>query len=135
MKVLKSGDDVTYSIGGKNLILSPMPWGKLKKVFALVSDSASAISGDLTNDPSRFMKWVSDLLINQADDFLIMLFDKQKNEFLDKDWIDQNITLMQIQQIISDAIIVNGVTDFLAKRGGIVTAKASVNDNKPAMAN
>jgi len=119
MKVSKSGDTVTYPIGGKELILSPMPWGNLKKVFTMVSESAAVISGQITNDPQKFMKWISSLLETQADDLLLLLFDKKKNEFLNKEWIEENLTLNSIQQIIADAIMVNGVKDFLSKKGPI----------------
>lgn len=118
-KELKAGDTVTYEIGGQKLILTPMPWGRLKKAFRLFSESWANIDKNDINDPAKFMKWVGITLEARMEDMFPLFFDIKQNEFFNTEWVEENITLSQIQKIIVDAIKINGVSDFLASQGKI----------------
>lgn len=116
-KKLQAGDSVTYEIDGKKLIMDPIPWGRLKKVIALVSESATGINDDLMNNQAKFMAWIGTMIEKRMDDLFPLLFNEKKNDFFNKEWVEDNLTLLQIQQIVLDAITINGVQDFLDKKG------------------
>lgn len=117
-KNLQAGDSVTYEINGKKLIMDPIPWGRLKKIIKLVSDSSSGITDDLMNNQALFMKWIAEMIEKRMDDLFPLFFDSKKNNYFNKEWVEDNLTLLQIQKIVMDAITINGVQDFLDKGVG-----------------
>jgi len=135
-KELKSGDTAVYEIGGEKLRLSPMPWGKLKKVLKLFSDSWSGFDQKTIEDQPKFMRWMMEMIEARMDDMFPLLIDEKANPFFNKEWVEENITLQHIQQIVTDAITVNGVKDFLALKGGKkplpVMTEAKVEEPVPA---
>lgn len=116
-KELKSGDIAVYDIGGEKLKLSPMPWGRLKKVLKLFSESMASFDNSMIEDTSRMMKWMMTIIEARMEDMFPLLVDEKLNPFFSKEWVDENITLQHIQQIILDSITINGVKDFLALKG------------------
>jgi len=116
---LKSGSTAVYEIGGKELRLTPMPWGRLKRALKLFSESWGTYDANMTNDTPRMMKWIVTMIETRMDDMFPLLIDEKLNTFFTKDWVDENITLQHIQQIVMDAVKINGVKDFLALGGKV----------------
>lgn len=114
---LKAGSTVTYEIAGEKLTLTPMPWGKLKKALKLFSDSWSNFDPKSVEDQQKFMGWMMSTIEARMNDMFPLLVDTKINAFFTQDWVEENLTLQHIQQIITDAITINGVRDFLALAG------------------
>lgn len=133
-KELKSGDIAVYDIGDEKLRLSPMPWGKLKKVLKLFSDSWSGFDQKMIEDTPQFMRWIMSMIEARMDDMFPLLIDEKLNPFFNKTWVEENITLQHIQQIIIDAITINGVKDFLALKGGTKNPPVENKQEAPTVA-
>ena len=118
IKELKSGDTAVYEIGDQKLRLSPMPWGRLKKVLKLFSESMATFDNAMVSDTPRMAKWIMSLIESRMDDMFPLLIDEKLNPFFNKEWVEETVTLQHIQQIVTDAITINGVKDFLALKGG-----------------
>lgn len=111
---LKAGDSVEFKIGGKVLVVEPIPYGNVKKVFKIVFGVIEKLT-DKT-DETAVMR-VPKILEENINLFLPLLFKKGKYDFLNDAWIDDNMTLNDIRKIIEAAVKVNGLEDFFAKMG------------------
>jgi len=115
-EVLKPGDTKTFTVGGKDLVVEPVSYGNLKKIIKIISRAAESASGD------NVLK-IADLFGTYVDEFVPLLFSKSKHPWLDTAWVDDNLTVPIMKEIVEAAIAVNGVKDFLAKRGPTPEAK------------
>jgi hypothetical protein len=111
---LKAGQTVEINIGGKVLVIEPIPYGRLKKLFKLVMSAVELIGG---TDPKNVMAAIPDLFEDNLSEFCELAFDKKKHEFLTKVWIEDNVTLLHIREIAESLIAVNGIKDFLGRAG------------------
>ncbi len=94
-KVLQPGETAVYKMGDVALKLIPLPLGKLKKAL-------DAIKNLNTENLSTMLA-----------DYMLAIFDKDQNEFLTNEWIDNNMTVPMAQRIIQDFSMVNGLPNFL----------------------
>lgn len=117
MQELKKGSTAVYEINGETLRLTPIVWGRMKIVLRLISDSWASFDKSYLDDPAKMMNWMMTMLEARMDDLFPLIVDEKQNPFFNKQWVDDNLTLEHIQKIIMDAIIINGVKDFLAQAG------------------
>lgn len=119
MTELKAGDTKTFDIGGEKLTVGPIPFGRLKRIVKLVADaSATFEKKDLQDD---LLKIVPKLLEEKVYEFVPLILDPKAHPFLTQTWIDENLTIPTIKEIIVTAITVNALGDFFNKT---VTRKA-----------
>ena len=116
-KELKPGDTKTYEIEGHTLKLTPMPWGRLKKIFKVISESFSQVNDEMISNQAKFIMWLADTIEVRMNDIFPLIIDQKLNPFFTQEWVDETLTIIQIQEIVQDAIVINGVTDFLDKMG------------------
>lgn len=117
MKELRPGDTKTFEIGGHTLAVAPLPFGKLKKLIRMVADVSARFEKKEVQD--NLLTIVPALVEEYVEQFIPLLFDRASQPFLTKEWIEDNITVPMIKEIIVAAIQVNALGDFFNK-----TAKA-----------
>jgi len=91
-KELKVGDTATYAIADKVVTMAPVTLGKMKR----------AMEAFKNKDVDSF---------EMMREHLFEILSNGKNEFLDRAWIEENVTLPQATRIISDMRIINGLGD------------------------
>lgn len=111
---LKPGNSKLYLIGDQKLVLTPVPWGQVKKLIRIIMGCVQEISKSAKNDADIFAM-IPDFVDNNIDQILPLLFDLKKHEFLNPQWIENNLSLLDVKTIIEDAIIINGLKDFFAQ--------------------
>ena len=122
MSKYKPGDEVTYEIGGKKLILTAMKWGRLKKAMKLITENMAILSDpEVSSKPVKIMAWASSLIETHSDIVFPLLLDIKLNPFMTSEWVDENLSLTDIRKIVLDAIEVNGVGDFFGQKGNLKT--------------
>jgi hypothetical protein len=84
-----------YRIGGQTLKLEALPIGKLKQAMKQWAEA----------DPADWTGTIAG--------YLLAVFDKGTHPFLTKDWIENNVTKPQADQIMADVATVNGLPNFL----------------------
>lgn len=113
MSELKAGDTKTFEVGGEKLIVGPIPFGRLKIIIRLVADVSSKFEKKEVQDD--LFAIVPKLVEEYVDEFIPTLFDKKTHPFLTKEWIENNLTIPLVKEIIVTAITVNALGDFFAK--------------------
>lgn len=111
---LKQGDTVDYRVGDNVLILAPIPYGQLKKINKIVFGAINQI-GNL--EPKEVIIKLPELFEENLGELITLMFKKKKHPFLTPEWIDENLTLVDIREIVEKAIVINGLKDFLEKMG------------------
>lgn len=111
---VKAGDSVDLKIGEKTLTIEPVPFGNVKIIFKLVAETIDDMGKETGEAPT--MK-VPRIMEERVGIILPLLFRRNKYDFLTQEWIDNNLTIIDIRSIIETAIKVNGFDDFLAKLG------------------
>lgn len=91
---LKPGETATYTVKGKTLTMEPVPIGKLKEVIRVLSNP----------DPEDISKTVVA--------WFGAAFDPETHDFLTPEWIQKNVSLPLYNQIVKDALAINGVGNF-----------------------
>lgn len=110
MSEVKSGGSRTFEIGGQKLIVEPIPFGTLKKLLKIVMEVMErGKAGD------REVLSIPALLEHYGDQAIPLLFHKSKHPFLTKEWIDDNMTVPDLKEIIETTIKVNGLDSFFGK--------------------
>lgn len=117
-EALKPGDTKVFKVGDKELVVEPVKYGSLKKIIKIISKAAESASGD------SVIK-IADLFGTYVDEFVPLLFSKAKHPWLDNAWVDDNLTVPLMKEIVEAAIAVNGVKDFLAKGGQMPEARTT----------
>ena len=113
-KELKAGDDVTYSINGNDIIMRPIPFGRIKKIMKIVFNAIDEFGEDGQTN-SAFLRKLPELIEKNIDQLLTLIFDTNVYKFINKEWIDDNITIPLSVNIFDDAIKINGLSDFFSK--------------------
>lgn len=118
-KEAKPGEAIDFQVGDKTLTVEPIPFGNVKKLFRIVGETI----GDMTkeNGEAVFQK-VPRIMEEKVTVILPLLFRESRYDFLTPDWIDENMTVIDIRSIIETAIKVNGFEDFFAKLGSRFSA-------------
>jgi len=111
---LKAGQTVEMNIGGKVLVLEPIPYGRLKKLFKIVFGVIGKIS---TMEQKNVMESLPDIFEENLESFCELAFDPKKHDFLTPEWVEENLTLLHIREISETLIAVNGIKDFLGRAG------------------
>jgi len=114
---LKAGDTKEFKIGEQTLVVEPLPLGRLKKIIKIIADigqkfDKKAIADDL-------LTVVPAMVEGYIDQMIPLLFTKERHPFLTTEWIDDNLTVPIMKEILVTAITINGLGDFFLK-----TAKA-----------
>ena len=95
---LQVGQSVDYTIAGKKIVLKPMALGRMKK--------ATAIFADKTGDNVEIIaKYLQAILDNDA------------NQDLTLEWIMENVTMPQAQDIMKASKTINGLGSFFPTGG------------------
>lgn len=115
LKPLKAGETKQYTIGDKTLILEPIPYGRLKKVLKIIVDAVGDISKGKDMTHEELAKTMPEVLINNVNLLLPLLFDPKKHPFMNQDWLENNMSLPIVMDIGEAAIKINGMMDFFAK--------------------
>lgn len=123
---LKAGQTVELNINGKTLILEPIPYGRLKKLFKLVMESIEKIG---SMEQKHVMASLPDMFEENLEEFCKLAFDPRKHDFLTPEWVGDNMTLLHIREIGETLIAVNGIKDFLG-RAGVKQAPANMAPQK-----
>lgn len=113
MPELKAGDTKTFEIGGQKLIVEALPYGNLKKIIRIVTKVASELGSK--NASLDLLAVVPKLTEEYLDEMIPLLFRKTEHPFLTHEWVDDNLTIPTMKEIILAAIAVNGLSDFFAK--------------------
>jgi len=111
---IKSGGTVDFKIGDTTLTVEPVPFGNVKKVFRVIAETLTEMSKETGESP--IMK-VPKIMEDKVGLILPLLFRGGKYQFLNEEWIDNNMTVIDIRSVVEAAIKVNGFDDFLAKLG------------------
>jgi hypothetical protein len=119
---LKAGDTVEFQADGKTLILEPIPYGRLKKVLTMVMEAIQDVSKGKDMDKDEIGKVMPNILMDHAAKILPLLFDLRKHPYLTDVWLENNMTIPLVTDVIKKAIIINGLTDFFGKLGAQPTA-------------
>ena len=112
---LKMGGTKEFKVGDHTLILEPIPYGRLKTVMTKLMAGVTALAGTKDMGDAEIAAKMPEVIMNQMEAILPLLFNPKKHPFLNNDWLQNNITLPLIMEIATDAIKVNGLMDFFAK--------------------
>lgn len=102
----RAGDTVKMEINGCNLILAPMPYGKLKKVMKLFFSNMELVT---KIDAKDVVPAIIEMFDEKLDELIELAFDKEKNPFLNRDWYENNVTFPHMKRIIETLVIINDV--------------------------
>ena len=111
---LKAGDRCEYKVGDKTLIIEPIPYGRLSKLVKIVLGSVDNIGKMETKD---VMYKLPEIFDQHLGELISLIFDKKKHPFLNKEWVNDNMSLVDMRVIIEKGVKVNGIDDFLEKTG------------------
>ena len=121
---VRKAESVTYKIGGKEIELVPLPYGRLRKVLRVVM----RMIDDLSKMDTSNLQALPDVLEGATDahlqELLPLVFDPAKYDWLTREWIDDNLTLPLINHIRKDFMELNGLDDFFGKKGQPAAAPA-----------
>ena len=111
MSELKAGGTHTFTVGDYQLVVEPIPYGNMKKIIRIIMDVVEKTNkaGDNT------VLSIPVLFETYLDQFVPLLFKPSKHPFLNKEWIDNNLTIPDMREIVEAAIAVNGLGDFFGK--------------------
>jgi hypothetical protein len=115
-KELKPGDTRVYEIGGQKLTIAPIPWGQVKKLVRIIMGFVQDVSKKAKNDADIFAM-IPDIVDNNVDEILPLLFDLKRHLFLNKEWINDHMSLLDVKMIVEDAVQINGLKDFFGQVG------------------
>jgi len=111
---LKPGDIVKMEVGGETLILEPIPYGRLKKLFKIVFGVINEIS---SMEQKNVMFAIPDIFEKNLPEFCELSFNPKTHAFITEEWIEENLTILHIRQIAETLMEVNGIKDFLGRGG------------------
>lgn len=115
---IKPGQTVEMRVGDKTIAIEPVPFGNVKKVFRIIAETI----GDFSKEQEEaIIMRVPRIMEEKVGVILPLLFWPGKYPFINQDFIDNHLTVIDIRKIVETAIVVNGFTDFLAKLGNRLT--------------
>jgi hypothetical protein len=115
MSELKAGDQKVFEVGDKTLTIEPVPYGNVKKIFRIIGSAMTDITAGknaVTDIPDTIDKYMPE--------FFPLLFRKGTHDFVTTEWIEDNLTIMTMKEILETAIKVNGLEDFFTRKGAAV---------------
>lgn len=116
---LKAGDKVDKIVNGQTLKLKPIPYGRLKELMRIIFAAMDQFTK--LNNKDIFLQFPK-VLEENLPKIMPLMFDRIEHPWLNEKWIDDNLSLVDMKEIVEKMIVINGLTDFLGKMGG---AKAS----------
>lgn len=105
---LKPGGQKDFTVGGETLHVRPIPYGNLKKILRMVFE----LSGSFAE---KSPKNIPDVLDSYLDNVFPLMFKAADHPFLTKEWVENNVDIPTMREIVDAAILVNGIKDFLPK--------------------
>jgi len=111
---LKPGDIVNMEVGGETLVLEPIPYGRLKKLFKIVFSVINEIS---SMEQKNVMFAIPEIFEKNLPEFCELAFNPKTHKFITEEWIEENLTILHIRQIAETLMAVNGIKDFLGRGG------------------
>jgi len=106
---------IEYSIGGKTLIMYPLPFVRLKVALKLIEGVGAKLVQAGVKDPVDFVREIVPLLAGKFNELAPILFPDQG---VTDQWIEQSISIPVAKQILYDAARINDVIDFLVHLRG-----------------
>ena len=110
---LKAGGSCEYRVSECTLFIEPIPYGRLKKLLALVLGKINTV---VKLDTKQIMEQVPILFDENLPQLVELMFDKKKHSFLNIEWVNENVTLVHMQDIFEGFVRVTGLQDFLGKK-------------------
>jgi hypothetical protein len=111
---LKPGMTIEKVIGDKTLFLKPIPYGRLKDLVKVIFKAMDQFVNMSNKDIFiQFPKVFEENLPK----IMPLMFSSKEHPFLNSDWIDENMSLVDMRDIIEKMIIINGLEDFLGQKG------------------
>lgn len=105
---LKPGDTKSFTIAGKELVVEPQPFGRLKKLGKIIQDALATMS-DKTVSPAVAVGMAMEKHFDQV---FPLMFNPAKHEFMTQEWRDDNLTVPVITEIFKAFMQVNGLKGF-----------------------
>lgn len=93
---LKVGQRATYEIAGRSLTVKPLPLGKMKRATMVFTETGQ----DNMDLISRY---------------LLILLDNGSNEGVTLEWIQDNVTIPEAQEMLDASRVINGLGSFFQK--------------------
>jgi hypothetical protein len=118
----RAGDTVKMEINGFVLILTPMPYGKLKHVMKMFFSNLEKIT---KVDGANAIPFIIEMFDDNLDELIDLAFNKEKNPFLTREWYENNITLPHMKQIVETLVTINDVNKSFFGQRGTVTAPSN----------
>ena len=111
---LKPGDRYEKIVNGQTLILKPIPYGRLKELMKIVFGAMDQFSTMSTKNV--FLQFPKVFEENMPK-IMPLMFAEKEHSFLNAQWVDDNLSLLDMREIVEKMIVINGLTDFLGKMG------------------
>lgn len=102
-------------IGGRTVLLRPLPLKKFKEAMKVVFSVMDAFAKSATIPPAEFMKQLPEMILGNFDALVPFIIDRGVNDFATPEWIEDNMTVPDMEAILAAAYVINGVDDFLAR--------------------
>src|SRR3954465_13716059 len=97
---LKVGGSKDFQIGEYTLHVRPVPYGNLKKILRMVFELSNAFT-------DKDVKTIPDVLDRYLDKIFPLLFKASEHSFMTPEWVDENLDIPTMREIIDAAIMVN----------------------------
>jgi hypothetical protein len=132
----KVGDTCEFIVGDKTLVLEPIPYGRLKKVLKFVMEAIAEIAKGKDMAKEEAGRVIPELLMEHAAKILPMLFDPKKHPYMNEAWLEDNMTIPLVKNILRDAVVINDLSDFFGKMGALQgqTPSAPMSEKLPETA-
>jgi hypothetical protein len=111
-KELTMGQTKTYDVDGVTLTLKPLPLGKIKAAMIKFLEPGKDNFEMITN-------------------FLTEMLNNGANPAVNREWLENHITLPIAIEMVQDARVINGLVDFLAP--GAKATKPAPETSSPAI--
>jgi len=111
---LKPGAIAKMNIGNETLILEPIPYGRLKKLMSVIF---AAMDKFAKMDSKNVFLALPSVFEENLPIIIPLIFDERKHQFLNQQWVDDNLTLVHMREIVDKTIQINGLRDFLGQMG------------------
>ena len=112
----KLGGRVSYKVDDKTLILEPIPFKRLSKLLTSVVGLIKEFSSKQEMSNEDYLERLPGLVEDHGMKILPLLFSPKKHAFINKEWIEENMTLPVVVDIFKQTIVINGLQDFLGKK-------------------
>jgi len=115
---LKPGMSIEKEIGGETLKLKPIPYGRLKELLKVVFTAIDQFSH--MDNQSIFLQFPI-IFEENLPKIMPLMFSKKEHPFLTPEWVDDNMSIVDMREIVEKMIVINGLQDFLGQKGQELT--------------